>query len=227
MSSATSLIALRTSPLMSPLPLLIIISMPAVMMSMLPLLALIILAPTNNLQQLLSAYRIIHNLLISRLLLSLNRKHRVLPNLRRHISRSIRILQRHETLLPRRLTKRLLLIPLNQPIDPSLSKQIALQLFSRAIRPRTWALVHPIHAIYSFARARGLELGLDLLLGSFFLEFFDAKFGLFALFERALLGLPYFLLVGEEDGMPGLFEVEVAAHCGGCVGLKCACGLEQ
>lgn len=53
---------------------------------------------------------------------------------------------------------------------------------------------------------------MDLLLGALFFQLFDAEFGLFAFFKGPLLGLPHFLLVGEEDGMPGFFEVEVAAH---------------
>lgn len=90
----------------------------------------------------------------------------------------------------------------NQAINSPLPQEIALHLFCSSCLPARWALVHPIHAINTFATSCCLELCLDFFFGSFLLELLDALLGAFPFIQGFLFFLPHPLLIAHENGVP-------------------------
>lgn len=148
--------------------------------------------PTRRLQKLTPADRIRHHRLQRRLLLPLDRQHRILPDLRHNIPSRIRGLRRRNPMHLSALLQLLdLLLPLQQPIDPPLPEQIALHLLRRARLPARGAAVHPVDAVDALGAARGLLHLLQLLDGALFGALAQHLLDAAPLVERFLFFFPY------------------------------------
>jgi hypothetical protein len=167
-------------------------------------------------EQLAASDRIIHHGLVRGLFLALNGQQRVLADLGRCVARAVGILQRNEAVLPCGLLELLVVVSLDQIVDPPLAQQVRFCLFCRASLAIGRALVHPVDAIDPFGASRSLQLPLDLLLCALLLDFIDALLGAFALGEGLLLFVVDGLLVPPQTGMERLFQVEIATthDCG-------------
>lgn len=164
--------------------------------SLLPILA-------SSLEQSAPSNWILHHSLESLLLLPLDRENRIITYLARSIPQRVRVLQRHEGFLRRRLLQPLALFVFQQSVDPSLAEQISFHLLGHPCLPcRRAAVVHPIDPIKSLLPAGGLLHLLQFLDLTLFGPLLDHLVDPLALLERLLLLLPYFSLVRKEVGVP-------------------------
>ena len=172
-------------------------------LAMLPLLVLrLAITIPHHFLELPPLHRIIHDRLIRRLLLFLDRQHWIISDLCRGVPCRIGILQCHKAFLTARLLHLFRLPVLQQSVQPSPSQQVPLHFLSCAGLAIRRTAVHPVDAVLP-ARATGrlahlLQL-LDLpLLGALF----EDLRGLLALFKGLLLFLPDLALVRHEHRMP-------------------------
>lgn len=107
---------------------------PMMMVMAVSVLPLFLFTSSSFFEQRSTASRVIHHGIVSGLLLLLDSKHGVISNFCRRVLESIRILQSHERVLVRVFCEfPMLFFGLQQAVDPALTKQIAFQLFARAI----------------------------------------------------------------------------------------------
>jgi hypothetical protein len=145
------------------------------------------------------------------LFLSLDSQQRVVANLGSCISRSVGILQRHETLRACILLQLLMFRALDEVVDATLSQQVCFCFLRRTGLSVVGTLVHPVHAIDLLLAACGLELTLDFFLCALLFDLVEALLGSLAFGEGLLLFIPDSLLVAPQRGMERLFQVEIAA----------------
>lgn len=160
--------------------------------------------------------------------MALDGQQRIVADLGRCVARAVGVLQRNEALLSSGLLELLVVVALDEIVDPPLAQQIGLCLFgctSLAIRR---ALVHPVDAIYPLLASRRLQLPLEVFFGALLLDLIDALLGAFALGECLLFFVVDGLLVSPQTGMERLLQVQISAthDCGSLCG-RSGCGDEM
>jgi hypothetical protein len=136
-----------------------------------------------------------HRLFQRLLLLLLDQKQRVHPDLERNVAHGIRL----DGLL---LLELLAVLLLQQVVDAARAEQVCLLLFGCAAGARGSARVHPVDALLALLAAVLLGQTGDFLHLALLLALAPHLLDLLALGERLLLGLPYLALVDEQADVP-------------------------